>query len=348
MKYSRGEIVVVNPLTMPEWNAMVAVFPESTVFHCANWARVLAESYGFTTPCFALFEEGAFRGCLPLVRTESPLTGRRGVSMSFADHCGALVRSRSDFVRLFDAAVQYGRREGWRSIEFRGEEYLRGELSSETYMHHQIELSPDEDAMHARLRESTARNIRKALREGVTVEFTQSQQGIMDYYRLHCLTRRRHGLPPQPRRFFRKVHEQLIACGFGFTALARYRGATVAGLVCLGFGGNALYKYGASDEAFQHLRGNNILLWETMKRCAQEGYRSLSLGRTEVENEGLVVFKNGWGGRVSQMHYYRYDLGLDRFGSAPRRQLSYVKKMMRRMPIGVLKGIGNLLYKYAG
>lgn len=342
---------MVDPLSRPDWNALVATFPESTIFHSANWARVLAESYGFTPSYFALLEKGVLRGCIPVVAVESTLMGRRGVSVSFADNCGSLVRSSSDFFRLFHWAVQYGRKHGWRFVEFRGEPFLKGEPSCETFIHHQIELSPDEVVMQGRLRESTARNIRKAVREGVEVEFSNSLQGVMEYYRLHCLTRRRHGLPPQPRHFFKKLHEQVIAQGLGITALARYRGGSVAGIVCLCFGRNALYKYGASDETYQNLRANNLLLWETMKRCGQEGYRSFSLGRTELDNEGLLVFKNGWGAETAPIDYHRYDLALDSFrGEERQRSLSYIymKKMLRRMPIGILRGIGTVLYKYAG
>jgi len=32
-----------------------------------------------------------------------------------------------------------------------------------------------------------------------------------EYYRLHCLTRKRHGLPPQPTGFFQKIQEHIIA-----------------------------------------------------------------------------------------------------------------------------------------
>ncbi|UFS71101.1 GNAT family N-acetyltransferase [Geomonas sp. RF6] len=343
-----GEVVVVNPLSMPQWNPLVAAFPEATVFHSANWARVLVESYGFTPSYLALFQGEALKGCLPLVATGSPLTGRRGVSLSFADSCCALAPSRSDFQRLFKAAVAYGREKGWKGVEFRAEPFLKGEAASEKYMQHLIELSPDEGAMHRRLRESTARNIRKAVREGVEVEFSESLQGVMEYYRLHCLTRKRHGVPPQPSRFFRKIHEEVIARGLGFTALARYRGGTVAGIICLGFGRNAMYKYGASDETFQQVRANNLLLWETIKRCAHDGYTSFSLGRTDLDNEGLLVFKNGWGAEAEPISYYRYDLRHDLFCSEEKRDLGCMKKMLRRMPVAILRGIGTLLYKYAG
>jgi len=54
-------------------------------------------------------------------------------------------------------------------------------------------------------------------------------------------------------------------------------------------------KYGASEKAYHHLRPNNLIMWEAIKWCAQNGFKTFSLGRTEPENEGLLQFKQGWG-----------------------------------------------------
>jgi len=37
---------------------------------------------------------------------------------------------------------------------------------------------------------------------------------------------------------------------------------SVAGAIFFHSGGQAIYKFGASDETFQHFRGNNLVMWE--------------------------------------------------------------------------------------
>ena len=348
MSGSAATVAVVNPLGSADWNQTLLGCGQSTIFHTANWARLLAETYGYHPAYCTLSEQGVFRGCLPLVEVQSLWTGRRGVCLSFTDCCEALAPGAADFRLLFDGALELGRSSGWRYLEFRGEPFLSGELPARAYAHHSIELCGDEHLMHSRLRKGTASSIKKAQKDGVSVEICSSLEGVREFYRLQCLTRRRHGLPPQPGSFFDKLHEHVIGPGFGFTALARYGGTTVAGLVCLHFGNNAVYKYGASDEAFKQLSGTNLVLWETIKNCARLGMRSLSLGRTDLDNEGLLTFKNGWGGERTQLYYYRYEFGCNGFVREQERDLKLFKVLFRKLPVQLLQLIGRLAYRHMG
>jgi hypothetical protein len=348
MTVTDAKVAVVNPLRNADWNRMLLGSGQSTIFHSANWARLLAESYGYHPAYFTLSEQGAFRGCLPLMEVKSALTGRRGVCLSFSDCCGAVTREPEDFQLLFDSVLELGRLSGWRYVEFRGEPFLSRELPASIYAHHAVELCADQQLMHSRLRKGTASSIKKAQNAGVSVVIDRSLAGVREFYRLNCLTRRRHGLPPQPVNFFEKLHEHVISQGLGFTALARYRGAAIAGLVCLHFGTNAVYKYGASDEAFKQLCGTNLLLWATITRCAELGMRSLSLGRTDLDNEGLLTFKSGWGAQRTELNYYRYEFGRGAFVRPRESDLALFKTLFRQLPVGLLKLIGQLAYRHIG
>lgn len=348
MTRNEAKVAVVNPLKQADWNGLLLGSGQSTIFHSANWARLLSDSYGYRPAYFTLAQEGVFRGCLPIMEVNSVLTGRRGVCLSFSDACGALAEGTEEFQLLFDSVLELGRMSGWRYAEFRGEQYLSQELPARTYAHHQIALSDDEQLMHSRLRKGTASSIKKAQKEGVSVGISNSLQGVRDFYRLHCLTRRRHGLPPQPTLYFDKLHEHVISQGLGFTALARHGTNTVAGLICLHFGDNAVYKYGASDEAYKHLSATNLVLWETIKRCARLGFRSLSLGRTDLGNDGLLTFKNGWGADRTVLNYYRYEFAKNGFVCHREHDLTVFKSLFRRLPVDVLKQIGRLAYRFMG
>lgn len=342
------KVAVVNPLLSRDWNETLLGCRESTIFHSANWARLLAESYGYHPAYVTLSEEDRFRGCLPVMEVDSLLTGRRGVCLSFSDYCGALVREPDDFRLLYEGLLELGRKSGWRYVEFRGEQALGAEQPARVYAHHVLELDRDEKCMQARLRENTARNIRKAQKEGVSVAISDTLQAVQEFYRLHCLTRKRHGVPPQTMGFFQKLHQHVIAPGLGFTALGSHGGGIVAGVICLHFGSNALYKYGASDESYQHLRANNLVLWEAIRKCAREGFSSFSLGRTDLDNEGLLAFKNGWGGNRTQLNYYRYEFDSRSFVCDREHHLELCKSVFRKLPIEVLRMIGAVAYRHLG
>jgi len=342
------KINLVNPVEASEWNNELVSYGECTIFHSANWARLLADTYGYRPVYFTLSEQGLFKGCLPVMEVVSTFTGKRGVCLSFSDYCGSIVEGRDNFKLLFDSVLELGRISGWRYVEFRGENFLCNEMPRKIYAHHTIELSHDEELMLSRVRKSTARSIKKAVKEGVKVDICNSLQAVRDFYRLHCLTRRRHGLPPQPKSFFDKLHEHVISQRLGFTALARIGNVIVAGVVCLHFGRNAVYKYGASDVEFQYLRANNLVFWEMIKECARNGFDFCSLGRTDLRDEGLLVFKDGWGGMRTYMHYNRFDFVTNRFTRESDEHGRYYRNWFKKLPVNFLRILGDIGYRHMG
>jgi len=47
--------------------------------------------------------------------------------------------------------------------------------------------------------------------------------------------------------------------------LASFDQENVAGAIYFHLGEKAVFKYGASDKKFQHLRANNLVMWEAIK-----------------------------------------------------------------------------------
>ena len=169
-----------------------------------------------------------------------------------------------------------------------------------------------------------------------------------EFCRLNTITRKDHGLPPQPRHFFQGVQDQIISKNMGFIVLASFRGAAIAANVYFCFGDQVIYKYGASDRTYQHLRANNLVMWEAIKWACDKGYKTLCFGRTEPENQGLRQFKTGWGAREYLIKYYRYDLQKDTFIKAPEIVNPFYKKLFSKLPIPALNMLGRILYRHMG
>jgi hypothetical protein len=132
--------------------------------------------------------------------------------------------------------------------------------------------------------------------------------------------------------------------------LVKYRDQWIAGAVFLKFGRNSTYKFGASDLSFQHLRPNNLLMWDAIERLRQEGSHRLSFGRTALQDAGLLQFKRGWGTTESIVPYSRIGLG-----KAVAVQTGYSRKaaeagmdIARKLPIPMLRLLGSIVYKHVG
>ena len=114
------------------------------------------------------------------------------------------------------------------------------------------------------------------------------------------------------------------------------------------FGTSAIYKFGASDTNFLHLRPNNLIMWEAIKWRRNRSFRTLSLGRTELENSGFLQFKRTWGTSESLISYFRFDYRCNSFISKPPMVGDPFKRIFSRMPLSVLHVIVFLLNRHIG
>ncbi|MGC2423919.1 MAG: peptidoglycan bridge formation glycyltransferase FemA/FemB family protein [Nitrospirota bacterium] len=338
---------IINPLSRTGWDDLVIASGKGSFFHSSTWARVLNESYGYKPVYFAFYNDEGYNALVPFMEISSRITGKRGVSLPFTDYCEPIIQGDCTIGDVTARIVRFGKSAGWRYIELRSGVGMPVPASS-FYYGHVLDIARDEKTLLSSFRESTRRNIKKAEKEGVKVSVSGSLDSIRKFYRLNCMTRKLHGLPPQPYRFFEKIYEHAVSEGYGMAVLADYNGKTIAGNVYFHFGDKAMYKYGASDREHLHLRANNLVMWEAIRHYAKNGFRSLCFGRTEPENSGLLQFKRGWGGQEQVVNYYKYDLKLDSYVTETSRLRGFHNKVFANMPVPFLRLAGYLLYKHMG
>jgi hypothetical protein len=200
----------------------------------------------------------------------------------------------------------------------------------------------------ASFRESTRRNIRKASGSGVSLQIMTTEESVRQFCRLNQVTRRDHGLPPQPHRFFEEVYDHIISKGFGFVVIAFCDERPIAGSIYFHLGRTAIYKYGASHKAWQHLRANNLVMWEAINWYAANGYEMLSFGRTDLHHDGLRQFKMGWGVAEEPLRYYRYSMKTNRFVCDAEKTSEMSGKVVSMVPLPILRAVGAVLYRHIG
>lgn len=340
---------ILDPTKIPNWDQILLNTPGYSFFHSSAWARVLKEAYGYLPRYFAEIQNGRFSILVPVMEINSFLTGKRGVSLPFTDYCEPICEVANQFEGIWGQIQEKGRTWGWKSIEIRGgQSFFSASPSSSIYLGHVLKLAAQGDAIKKGFRDSTKRNIKKAGGEGVTVETSNSLQSLMNFVKLNQITRRAHGIPPQPIYFFEKVHEHILSKGHGLIVSASYQGQEIAAAVFFYFGEKVIYKYGASDRRYQHLRGNNLVMWEAIKSSCERGYKHFCFGRTEPENSGLLQFKSGWGAEENNIAYFRYNFKSMAMDSNNESGSKYYNRLFNRMPLPMLNALGSFFYKHIG
>jgi CelD/BcsL family acetyltransferase involved in cellulose biosynthesis len=325
--------------THPDWLPF-AENHGATAFHHPAWSSVLADAYGYEAGVVALVSsDGRVHAGLPFMDVRSRLTGSRRVALPFTDHSPALCTPGLE-IELVNALRD------WASVG--GPVKVHARLPGEDRhlvcagVRHLLQLD-DAETMRARLSKTpVGRALRKAGKSELTTTIERDLGAVRAYYRLHCLTRRRQGVPVQPWRFFRLLHQRLVAEGLGMVVLARFRGRPVAGAVFLSWNSTLIYKYGASDPAFLELRPNNLVMWQAIEWGSANGCRILDFGKTDTYTGGLRRFKSGWGAQeVPHHHTVLPDgAGPERSGLAMRA----ASHVIRRSPVVAARAIGELLY----
>jgi len=78
------------------------------------------------------------------------------------------------------------------------------------------------------------------------------------------------------------------------------RNGELAGAVfSLRYKDTMLFKYGASDARFHSLGTMPFLLWQAIEEAKNAGATQFDFGRSEIENRGLISFKNHFGAKQS-------------------------------------------------
>ena len=341
---------LIDPVRSAErWDNILVRHPDAHVFHSSAWARVLTQTYNHH-PCYmAAFDCGQAVAAIPVMEVKSRLTGARGVSVPFSDFSPPLFFSNRVSEAALSFVLELGSSRDWRAFHLHGPHdsgHVDISASDAAFYSHVIDLTRSEDELLGRCESSVRRAIRKAQKEGIRVEQSVSKTALLEFYHLHCRTRRRHGLPPQPRRFFESIFRELIARGEGHIFLARKNNGTIAAALFLTFCNRALYKFAASELSYRQLRPNNLILWEAIRFYAARRSPTLHLGRADVSDQGLRRFKLGWGSTEALLRYDRFDFAKQCWFTEKARTREIHRFAFRHMPLVVNRIAGAMIYPH--
>jgi CelD/BcsL family acetyltransferase involved in cellulose biosynthesis len=329
------------PLDDASWAEFVATCPAATPFHHPSWGSLLAETYGFKAFAVTLSgPDGRLLGGAPFLEVRDIRRRRSWISLPFTDECAPLASASGEELSVALAGLTAPR------AEIRSAVGGVGWSTRSDGVIHGLDLDLDPERVRRGFsRSQVVRNIARSEKEGVEVRAAASRDDLEVFYGLHLRTRRRQGVPIQPRRFFDLLWERVLEQGLG-TILLAYRGETaLAGALFLAWNGTTIYKFGASDPEGWPLRPNHLLFWTAIRDACLRGDRSFDFGRTDVDNAGLRAFKSGWGGVERPLVYSTLAPGSLHGGSG--RIGSMLEVAIRRGPAWVCRGVGELAYRYA-
>jgi FemAB-related protein (PEP-CTERM system-associated) len=303
----------INPCDYNKWDQYVISHPSGTLYHHSLWKEVLEESYGYEPFYMVSLEAGdEISGAFPLFLIKSSFTGRRLVSLPFSNVGGPLTNSHEVSQALVNAAVDQSHLMKCDYVEIRTQGNLNGIEKwgfhrSDHFNSSIVELAENPDVVWSNFQDRNLRTeIRKAIRSGIRVRMEVNGEHLKEFYFLLLKTRRKHGIPPQPYSFFKKLWDTMSSRNLIRLLLADYQGKIIVGLILLVFKDRIIAAYMGSDDHFLHMRPHQLIYWKAMEWGCENGFHYFDFLRTARENQGLLYFKKRWGGRNLDIPYFFY------------------------------------------
>ncbi len=343
----------IDPLLDQRWPEFLEAQPQASIFHTPEWLRCLQRSYGYEP--FVLTTSGpgnALTNGVVFCWVKSWLTGQRVVSVPFADHCQPLYERPEDLLAILESAKD-GIEHKARPVEIRPFDdsgiALRehGFRICKSFRLHVLDLTPSlPELLKGCDKDSVQRRLRRAEKENLIYEQGRSPELLKKFYGLLLLTRRKHQVPPQPLTWF----ENLIAClGERATIRVTSKDATViAGILTLSFNRTMIYKYGCSDAAYNNLAGTPYLFWKAISDAKAAGDHTFDMGRSDLDNPGLLKFKSNWGTQDKPLTYWKYPHREVKENAGTSRSQKWGGYVVSRLPDNLLILVGRMLYKHIG
>jgi hypothetical protein len=343
-------IHITNPLSDSRWDDLVARHPHASAFHQRGWLEALSRTYGYqplvltSTPADKPLSDG-----IVLCRVSSWITGTRLVSLPFADHCDPLLNDLAELCEFTNWLRAERDCQRWRYVEIRPLSRIQDEdhglQPSQSFCFHELDLTPGLEQIFRGLhKDSIQRRILRAEREGLWYEAGRSERLVEEFYRLLLITRRRHHLLPQPRLWLKNLVECM---GDNIEIrVARKDTTPIAAMLTLRHRSSVIYKYGCSDEKLHNLGGMPFLFWKLIEESKALGVAKIDFGRSDLDQESLITFKDKFGATKKLLNYYRYpkategkSAGWDRHG---------IRRFFSVLPDAVSATAGRILYRHIG
>lgn len=360
-----------------QWDGFVQQFQHVSFLQSWSWGEFM-RSQGYTPVYLGMFKEdtlvgaslvvlvhskrGTYLECIggPLFRTVGN-EGQKHDSVRQEQEVGMdLAKSfvcDSGFVEWLEYIKSFAKKENAAYLRIRLHErdsserhaFLKQYDFRETSLYYQAEttrildVSTEPDTLFSQMDKQTRYDIRRAERDGVTIEIAIQLSGDNFQYFLelyhHMVVRQ--GYVGYTDLYLQKQYHSFVERGQASIYLAQYQGEYVAGAIVFKYGDTVTYHHAASVSVAK-LSPASLIIWNIIKDARDNGYHYVDLfgvappGTRYASRMGLTKFKEGFGGE--EFHWLRtHDLVL--------KPVQYfVTKTIEQLPGGI-RSKGAAIFK---
>jgi lipid II:glycine glycyltransferase (peptidoglycan interpeptide bridge formation enzyme) len=166
-----------------------------------------------------------------------------------------------------------------------------------------LDLTQSDKELLSGMRKNNRKSIRRAERDGVTIEKSTEKAAIEEFIRLHKDTKKKHNFTPYPDDFFRKQVEHFKDDDQVLVINARYNGEVIGSAIVMFYGDMACYHHGANSIAHEKIPSAYLIQWAAIQEAKKRGLKVYNFwGVSPIKDRphpisGVSHFKRGFGGK---------------------------------------------------
>jgi len=324
--------------------------PKASIYHTSSWLSSVSSSLGYKFYPIGIenSDTGELTGILPLAQVKNFFSGSKLISFPLTTHCEPLIDENS-IEKILEKLNSGFKKNSF--IELRALDYssnIVGANLNEDFVVHFLALDETEDKTFQKFHGTSVRaSIRRAEKNGLSFEINNNTTGLKAFYSLFSNLRKRLGLPILPYKFFNDIYTNLIEDDRILIPLVKLGNQVIAAGFILKFKDTFYLEYTASDNSKLNLYPNHKLFWEIIRIAIREKAKYVDFGRTEMNNNSLITFKERWNTKRKRLKYWRIGSQAEEPSSTGKGKATFVK-INKLLPKSVLQLQGKILYKYNG
>src|ERR1700694_3207761 len=241
------------------WDGFVSQAADASVLQAWAWGS-LKSRYGWSVQRYFWVDQGKPTAAAAVLRRSLP----GGLALNYAPRGPILAGRLDQWPAFWQARRERLAQEGgtvlkvdpeWTTDQQRAVLTQSGGLRGWHPIQHQatwlVDISGGDEAM-MRLKESTRRNIRAGIKQGITVEASEASAALDSFYELLKETAAREQFTIRSRAYYQDLLSLFRERGQAAVYLARHGDRLLAGAVMLFFGTKLVYLYGGTREGATH------------------------------------------------------------------------------------------------
>ncbi len=351
------QIRLANDQDEEKWNRYISIHPLVSPYHHFGWKKSIETAYGHR--CYYLIAEdikNEIIGVLPTVLIRPPLVSGKLCSLPFCDLGASLANSEAIEKVLIEKALQLVTEHHLSCFEYRAGCHRPVSAMDLEQLHqaHKVRMLLDLPATSEELMTSfkskLRSQIRKAEKNGLTVELGNSQQLLDNFFEVFSCNMKDLGSPTHSKKWFGEIIKNYgneIIIG-----IIQHQDTAVGAGIVLQIGNKASIPWASTKREYNRFSPNMLLYWSLLKHSTDNGLKTFDFGRSSY-GEGTYKFKEQWGARpvplawkTIQENDHRTSKEQASNSISKLKFRSLVETIWRQLPLAATTLLGPKLRKY--